>query len=85
MKSVEDERNSFEAKFESQAQYIRNLELKLMERFDEEGQERREVERKLVLFIDEKYSLLKNELSRESKNRNESLENFSFYLEVIKN
>ena len=56
-----------------------------MERFDEEGQERREVERKLVLFIDEKYSLLKNELSRESKNRNESLENFSFYLEVIKN
>ena len=54
-----------------------------MERFDEEGNERKEVERKLISFIEEKYGILRNELSRETKNRNESLENFSFYLEVI--
>ena len=59
------------------------LELKIMERFDEEGNERKEVERKLISFIEEKYGILRNELSRETKNRNESLENFSFYLEVI--
>lgn len=58
------------------------LELKIMERFDEEGNERKEVERKLISFVEEKYGILRNELSREVKNRNESLENFSFYLEV---
>jgi hypothetical protein len=58
------------------------LELRIMERFDEEGNDRKEMERKLLSFIEEKYGILRNELSREIKNRNESLENFSFYLEV---
>jgi hypothetical protein len=82
IKDLEEEKQSFETRFETQTQFIRILELKIMERFDEEGNDRKEVERKLFSFVEEKYNILKNELTRETKNRNESLENFSFYLEV---
>ncbi len=82
IKDLEEEKQSFETRFETQTQFIRILELKIMERFDDEGNERKEVERKLFSFVEEKYTILKNELTRETKNRNESLENFSFYLEV---
>lgn len=34
-----------------------------------------------MVFIDEKYGILRNELNKEAKNRNESIENFTFYLE----
>ena len=83
IKELEEEKQEFESKFENQTQFIRMLELKIMERFDDEGNERKEIERKLLSFIEEKYGILRNELSREAKNRNESLENFSFYLEVF--
>ncbi len=82
IKELEEEKQEFETKFENQTQFIRLLELRIMERFDFEGNERKEMERKLLSFIDEKYTILRNELNRETKNRNESLENFSFYLEV---
>ena len=57
------------------------LEFKLMERFDSESQERKDMEKRLLTLIDERHSILKNELSKETKNRNESIENFTFYLE----
>jgi hypothetical protein len=34
------------------------------------------MERKAILLIDDRYNFLVNELNKESKNRNESLENF---------
>ena len=58
------------------------LEFKLMERFDNESQERKEMEKRLIAQIDDRYSVLKNELAKETKNRNESVENFTFYLET---
>lgn len=58
------------------------LEFKILERFEAELQERKEVERKLFVYVDEKYSVLRNELNKEVKNRQESIENFTFYLEV---
>jgi hypothetical protein len=58
------------------------LEFKLMERFDAESQERRDMEKRMLGTVDERFSILKNELSKESKNRNESVENFTFYLET---
>ncbi len=33
------------------------------------------------MFVDEKHGILRNELLKEAKNRNESIENFTFYLE----
>ena len=57
------------------------LEFKIMERFESESNERKDTERGLFLYIDEKYNILKNELTKEAKNRNDSIENFTFYLE----
>jgi len=52
-----------------------------MERFESESNDRKDGERGLLLYIDEKFNILKNELSKEAKNRNDSIENFTFYLE----
>lgn len=82
MKEIEEDRQSFESSYENRTQYIRMLEFKIMERFEEEGKERQESERKLFGLVDEKFNILKYELGKESKNRNESIENFTFYLEV---
>lgn len=78
---MEEDRQRFEANFESKTNYINQLEFKIMENFDTEILERKELERKLISLIDEKSGILRTELAKESKNRNESIENFSFYLE----
>jgi 2-oxoglutarate dehydrogenase complex dehydrogenase (E1) component-like enzyme len=39
------------------------------------------MEKKAIILIDERYSFLVNELNREAKNRNESLENFHRIIE----
>lgn len=54
-----------------------------MEKFDAESQERKDMERRLVSLVDDRFSILRNELNKEARNRNESVENFTFYLEVI--
>ena len=62
-------------------QYLRNLEEKVVERFEQEGKLRKELERKAFLLIEERYTFLMNELGKEAKNRNESLENFHKIIE----
>lgn len=53
-----------------------------MEKFDAESQERKDMERRLASLVDDRFSILRNELNKEARNRNESVENFTFYLEV---
>lgn len=62
-------------------QYLRTLEEKVVERFEQESKLRKELERKAILLIEERYNFLMNELSKEAKNRNESLENFHKIIE----
>ncbi len=62
-------------------QYLRILEEKVVERFEQESKLRKELERKALLLIEERYNFLMNELSKEAKNRNESLENFHKIIE----
>ncbi len=81
IQQIEEDKQKYESSYESRTQYITMMEFKLMEKFDSEAQERVDVERRLTSLVDEKFSLLRNELSKESKNRNESVENFTFYLE----
>jgi hypothetical protein len=81
IQSIEEDKQKYESSYESRTQYITMLEFKLMERFDSESHERKDMEKRLITLIDERYSILKNELSKETKNRNESIENFTFYLE----
>jgi hypothetical protein len=40
------------------------------------------MEKKAIMLIDERYNFLVNELNKESKNRNESLENFHRIIEM---
>ena len=40
------------------------------------------MEKRMLGAVEERYSVLKHELAKESKNRNESIENFTFYLET---
>lgn len=56
--------------------YLRILEEKVLERFDQEAKLRKELKRKATFLIEERSNFLKNEINKESKNRNESLENF---------
>ena len=70
--------------------YIKILEQKIFERFDQESQVnlnlnlkiRKEIERKLFILIEDKFNALRVEISKESKNRFESIENLKNYLEV---
>jgi hypothetical protein len=81
IQNIEEDKQKYESSYESRTQYITMLEFKLMERFDSESQERKDMERRVIGLIDERHSVLRNELAKESKNRNESVENFTFYLE----
>ncbi len=81
IQSIEEDKQNYESTFESRTQVISMLEFKLLERFDQESTERKEMEKRLLNQIDDKYGILRNELSKEVKNRNESIDNFTFYLE----
>ena len=82
IQSIEEDRAKFEAVYESRTQYISQLEFRLMKRFESEASERKDMEKRLFAQIDDRYGVLKNELFKEEKNRNESVENFKFYLET---
>jgi hypothetical protein len=82
LQSIEEDRQTYEASFEARTQHISMLEFKLLERFDSEAQERKEMEKRLFNLVDDRYGVLRSELGRENKNRNESIDNFTFYLEV---
>lgn len=61
--------------------YIQILESKIFDRFNREAQIREEMSKKLFTVIDDKFNTLKNEISKESRNRYESIENLKSYLE----
>ena len=78
---IENDRQLFDEAYEARTQYISKLEFKLMEQFNNEQDERKLMCNRLIANIDNKYMILKNELSKEEKNRNESIDNFKNYLE----
>jgi hypothetical protein len=82
VQNIEEDRQKYESSYENRTQYITMLEFKLMERFDADTQERKDMEKRMLGAVEERYSVLKHELAKESKNRNESVENFTFYLET---
>ena len=83
VKEIEEDRQIFEQNYENRTQYIRMLEFKIMERFEDEAQARSETDRRLVGLVDDRFNVLKYELNKENKNRTDSIENFTFYLEVF--
>jgi hypothetical protein len=82
-KQIEDERAKSESLMDAKNHYIKVLESKINERFNQEAEIRKEIERRFVGLIDDKFNALKIEISKESRNRYESIENLKTYLEVI--
>ena len=63
------------------ANFIKTLESKIFERFNQEQQIREEIGKKLLSIIDDKFNALKVEITKESRNRYESIENLKNHLE----
>ena len=61
--------------------FISLLEQKIDERFKQEAQIREEIGNKLLSIIEDKFNSLKLEISKESGNRFECIENLKSYLE----
>lgn len=78
---MEEESQKSEALLENKNHYIKLLEHKIFERFNQESQIREEIGKKLFAIIDDKFNALKIEISKESRNRYESIENLKSYLE----
>lgn len=78
---IEQQNNSIDATYEQKMNYLHSLEEKVIEKFEQEAKARKEMERKAILMIEERYNFLQNELNKEVKNRNESLENFHRIIE----
>ena len=73
---IEEQNSQIDASYDEKMQYLHNLEEKVVSRFENEAKLRKEMEKKALLLIEERYTFLINELAKEEKNRNESLENF---------
>lgn len=73
----------FDSYTEQKNSYIKVLENKINERFNQESELRKEIERRFTVLIDDKFNSLKIEISKESRNRYECIENLKTYLEVI--
>lgn len=80
-KQLEEENQKAEALLENKNHYIKLLEGKIFERFNQESAIREEIGKKLFTIIDDKFNVLKIEISKESRNRYESIENLKSYLE----
>ena len=80
-KQLDEENQKAENLLESKNHYIKLLEQKITERFNQESQIRDEIGKKLFTVIDDKFNALKVEVSKESMNRYECIENLKSYLE----
>ena len=74
-KQIDEENQKAENLLESKNHYIKLLEQKITERFNQESQIREEIGKKLFTIIDDKFNALKVEVSKESMNRYECIEN----------
>jgi len=79
---IEEQNNQIEESYSDKMIYLRKLEEKVVERFEQERLLRKELEKKANIMIEEKADFLKNELKKEMNNRYESLENFNKIIET---
>jgi hypothetical protein len=68
---------------EAKNHFVKILESRINDRFSQEAEIRKEIERRFTSIIEDKFNSLKIEISKESRNRYESIENLKTFLEVI--
>ena len=62
-------------------QELKNLEQRIQERFEAEMASRREMEKRLLGIVEDRFTALKNDVNKESKNRYESIDHLKNCLE----
>ena len=75
----EEEKLKEEHSLEKKMNYIKNLEKKIKERFDDERAKREEEESRIFNIINHRFKMLLNEITNESRNRIDSVENLKMY------
>lgn len=60
---------------------LKALEVKIQERFEQESVARKEMEKRLMGIVEDRFSTLKTDVSKESRNRYESIEHLKQCLE----
>ena len=78
----EQEKLKDEHYLEKKMNYIKILENKINERFDEERTKREETEYRIFNIINNRFNILFNELNNECRNRNSCVESLKLYLDA---
>jgi len=78
---IEEEKLKDEHSLEKKINYIKILEKKIKERFDEEKAKREDIECKIFSLINNKFNTLLCEINNESKNRISCVENLKLFLD----
>jgi hypothetical protein len=80
-KYIEEDKLAKEYSHETRLQELKALEIKIQERFEQENVARREMEKRLFQVIEDRFSALKTDVTKESRNRYESVEHLKSCLE----
>lgn len=80
-KTLDDESSRRDMSHNEFMDFLKKMEEKIFEKFDFELSSKKELEGKVSKYLEEKFSLIKVELQKESKQRFESIENLEFYFE----
>ena len=81
IREIDQERAKYEIFYNQRKNYVKNLEKRLIDKLLEEQKERKNMEERLIGLIDNNTKILKNELQKENKNRNDSIKMFRNYIE----
>jgi len=80
-KYIDEDKQAKEYLYETRLQELKTLEGKIQERFDVEASARREMEKRMLGSVDDRFAALKADVSKESRNRYESVEHLKNCLE----
>ena len=81
-KTLDDESQKRESAHNEFMDFLKKMEEKIFEKFDFELSNKKETEIKVAQYLEEKFTVIKNELQKESKTRYENIENLEYYFEV---
>ncbi len=80
-KTLEDDSAKREAAHNEFMEFMKKMEEKIFEKFDQELQAKKDIEVKVAGYLEEKFNIIKNELQNQSKTRYDSIENLENYFE----
>ena len=78
-KTLDEESTRRDSSHNEFMDFLKKMEEKIFEKFDLELSSKKELEGKVTKYLEEKFSQIKVDLQKESKQRFESIENLEFY------